>query len=326
MGNDTYIKYIDYYLPGNYITVEDVFSSLDDEVFKSKNIETEKFISKFKTETRLDKISVFQKEDDLAIIIANMVDKLLDETKIDPHEIGYIVCGNDVLMRYNNTSIIHYIQNVYNFDKSTVIPLIQPCTASLFAMGLSRNLLDQEKKYMLIINACKLESPEDRFIDFTMRGDGIGLLLVGCDAGSLRITGWNSCNLGNPSYNKIVKKPQSQDYRGDMISRGISFIEETLAKFKLERKNIGKVITSNVRYDVYHDVYSHYLKMSPKIFFLENIPNGGHIVDVDIIRNLKDYIESNEKPTKNQNIILYSPDLQESLDVNYHLVSLDRVE
>lgn len=321
MEIDTYIKYIDYYLPENFITVDDVFSSLDNGIFERQNISKDTFCSKLKKETKLNKISIFKKEDDLASIIFSMIEKLLKETKINPQEIDYLVCGNEVLLKHNNTSIIHYIQKAFNFNKSTIVPLLQPCAASLFAMGLSRSLLNREKKNMLILSACKWESAEDRFIDFTVRGDGIGLLLVGSDTGFLRIADWNSCNLGNPSYNKIENKAQSQDFRSDMINRGVSFFNETLSKFKLEKDDIGKVIPPNVRHDVYFDVYSHYLKMDPKVFYLDNVPNGGHICDIDIIRNLKDYINSKKK-TKNQNIVLYTPDVEKSFDVNYHLVLL----
>ncbi len=321
MGIDTYIKYIDYYLPESYITIDDVFSSLDNESFERKNIDKDTFCSKFKKETKLNKISTFKNEDDLASIVSGMIDKLLKETKINPQEIDYLVCGNEVLLRHNNTSIIHYVQKAFNMDKSTIIPLLQPCAASLFAMGLSRSLLNEEKKNMLILTACKWESAEDRFIDFTVRGDGIGLILVGSDTGILKIADWNSCNLGNPSYNKIENNAQSQDFRSDMINRGVAFFDETLRKFNLEKDEIGKVIPPNVRHDVYYDVYSHYLKMNPKVFYLDNVPDGGHICDIDIIRNLKDYMKSKKK-VKNQNIILYTPDVEKTLDVNYHLVLL----
>jgi|GEM_PF-2854703 3-oxoacyl-[acyl-carrier-protein] synthase-3 len=322
MENETYIKYIDYYLPENYITVDDVFSSLDAKIFEEKNIDRDIFCSKFKKETRLDKISVLKKEDDLASIVFGMVDKLLKETRINPQEIDYLVCGNEVLLRHNNASIVHYIQKAFDFEKSTIIPLLQPCAASLFAMGLSKSLLDEEKKNMLILTACKWEQIEERFIDFTIRGDGIGLLLVGSDTGLLKITGWNSCNLGDSSYNKIENKAQGQDFRGGMISRGVSFIEETLRKFNLEKDEIEKVIVPNVRYDVYYDVYSHYLRMNPKLFYLDNVSNGGHICDIDIVRNLKDYLQ-NRKETKKHSIILYTPDVERTFDVNYHLVLLN---
>ncbi len=324
MEIDTYIKYIDYYLPESNISVDDVFSSLDKEIFDRKNIDKDTFCSKFKKETKLNKICTFIKEDDLASIVSGMVDKLFKETKINPQEIDYLVCGNEVLLRHNNASIIHYIQKAFNMDKSTIIPLLQPCAASLFAMGLSRSLLNEEKKNMLILTACKWESAEDRFIDFTVRGDGIGLLLVGSDTGLLKIADWNSCNLGNPSYNKLENIAQSQDFRSDMINRGVSFFDETLRKFNLEKDDIGKVIPPNVRHDVYYDVYSHYLKINPKVFYLDNVSDGGHICDIDIIRNLKDYMKSKKK-AKNQNIILYTPDVEKTLDVNYHLVLLKNV-
>ena len=163
------------------------------------------------------------------------------------------------------------------------------------AMELSKACWMRKKRICLFWTACKWEQIEERFIDFTIRGDGIGLLLVGSDTGLLKITGWNSCNLGDSSYNKIENKAQGQDFRGGMISRGVSFIEETLRKFNLEKDEIEKVIVPNVRYDVYYDVYSHYLRMNPKLFYLDNVSKVTFVTL--ILSNLKDYLKTEKRPS-----------------------------
>ena len=321
MGNDTYIKYFDYYLPENFITVDQVFEHIDHRYFERKNIDRDTFCSKFKKDTKLNKIAAFKDEDNLAEIVYSMVDQFLKKTQINPQEIDYLVCGNEILLKYNCTSIMHYIQKVFHFDHSTILPLLQPCAASLFAMGLSSSLLAHEKKNMLVLTACQWASPEERFIDFTVRGDGVGLLWVGKDYGLLKIAGWHSCNLGNPSYNKIENKSQSTDFRTDMITRGVAFIEESLKKFNLKKDQIQKIIPPNVRYDVFFDVYSYYLKIRPELFYLENVSDGGHVCDIDMIRNIQTYLE-NEERAGDANIVLYTPDVEKSFDVNYHFLLL----
>lgn len=332
MDNDTYIKYISYYLPKTSVSVDEIFDKSDIDM-SGKGISKKDLCNEFKDLTKLDKISVFDSNDDIISIVSDMISELFEKSKIDPSDIDYFVCANDVLLHYKDISIMHYIRKKFTFNNAVILPILQPCTASLFGMGLSGKLLTRKNKYMLIISANiwprtidRWPSAKSRFMDFTVMGDGIGLMLIGNDGGEMKITNWNCYNYGNTSFNSVSASNEMQKVllnRMDMINKGASFIKDSLKKQNLEFDDIEKVIQPNVRHDVYFNMYSKLLKIDTEMFFFDNIPNGGHISDIDIIRNLKDYIQINKR-TEKEYLLLYSIDIEPSLDLNYHLVTLKR--
>lgn len=112
--------------------------------------------------------------------------------------------------------------------------------------------------------------------------------------------------------------------RMDMINKGGTFLRASLKKQNLTFNDIEKIITANVRYDVFNDLYSKLLGIDPEIFFLDNVPYGGHINDIDLIRNLKDYLLKTAEKDKKEYLLMYSPDVELSSDINYHLITLKR--
>ena len=108
-----------------------------------------------------------------------------------------------------------------------------------------------------------------------------------------------------------------------MINHGVLCIQNAWKSHNISPGEIEKIIPPNVRHDVYHDVYSKMLGISPDLFYLNNVSNGEHISDIDIIRNLVDY-ESNSKKNRGEFICLYSVDIEPTNDINYHLITLRR--
>jgi len=65
------------------------------------------------------------------------------------------------------------------------------------------------------------------------------------------------------------------------------------------------------------------LSIEPSKFYLDNIKDGGHINDVDLIRNAKDFLDKEKQNKKNIRLLMYAIDLVKTLDINYHLISLN---
>ncbi len=329
MDDKVYLDYIDYYLPQNTVTVDDIFNDLK-QVSRAVYDGIDK--DEFKKLTKLNHINIFGGED-IVSIIGEMIEKMLRITGIDVSAISYLVCTPDPVMHYGTMSVIHYMHKKFNMKNAHILPIQQSCTTSLFAMGLAEKLLNNNE-YMLVLCANDWSGLNNdkklshRFLNFTVMGDAIGMLLIGKKRheGALRICDWSYSNYGLSSYDI----GNSGDYnkapvlnRLSMIKEGANFIRRSLERIHVNIHDLEKFIVSNVRYDVFYNSYSKLLGVTPDIFFLNNVGNGGHANDIDLIRNLKDYILQNKSSTTHK-ICLYTLDIEESMDMNYHLVVLQR--
>jgi len=314
------IKYLDYYLPKGRISIDEILSL-------NKDGEDTQV---FKEQSGIRHISVFTQNDNIAEIVSNMIDKLLQTTKIKPAEIKYLVCGNPVLMG-DKYSIIHYIHKKFNMEKATILSIFQLCASTLIAMGLSGNLLSSaEDEYALILSANKSPDLKKRYLGYTVQGDGISLVLMENKPGKTNLTHCFSYYNGTNSYQIIEGGCHGQDLlklKLKIVKEGALFLQRSADKIKIPLDSFDTIIPPNTTYDVWDKLYSCLLDIEPGKFYLDNMGVGGHINDVDLIRNLKDYIDKKTQPNtlkkKDIRILIYAIDLFKSMDINYHIISLE---
>ncbi len=327
MRMNTSIKYMDYYIPPKNITVEEILAmNTNNSMISGKSYE--EFSKQFKEESGLRNVSVFDLKDNLTEIVSSMVEKLFKTTGIKPSEIKYLVCGNPILME-GNVSAIHYIHKKYNLKNAVILPIFQTCASTILAMGLSQKLLgEKEKEYMLILSSRKSPDIKGRYVGYTVLGDGISVVLIENGPGEINITNWCSFNNGTSSCNRVESSVKSEEVdvyqlQRNIISNGVSFLQRSLKEIEVELNDLDIIIHPNTYYDVWSKIYTNLLNIEQNKFYLDNIGDGGHINDVDLIRNTKDYIDKNKAHKKSMNILIYGIDLVESLDTNYHMISLD---
>lgn len=310
------LEYLDYYIPSKQVDVKDVLSS------------TEIDINQFMDDTGINTVNVFEQYE-LPSALDNMFERLFRGSDINRSKIKYIACETTPLTKYHNISIVHFLQKKYGLEKSKILPLHQPCAFVLYAMGLSNILLDEDE-FMLIL--CANDWSEkvlcERFLKFTIMGDGAAVALIkksSSDKG-ISILDWHYENYGVSSFNTYNSKQFNDEpvlNRLSMIKKGVDFITHSLAKSNRKMADVNKIIVSNVRHDVFRNTYSKLLGVTEDIFYLENTQEGGHVNDIDIIRNLKDYLQNNNGELKKELIALYTLDIEESRDINYHLLFLN---
>lgn len=310
------LDYLDYYIPSEQVDVKDILYT------------TEIDIAQFMDETGINTVNVFKKYE-LPRALDNMFERFFSKSEIDRGKIKYIACETTPLTQYHNISIVHFLQKKYGLDKSKILPLHQPCAFALYAMGLAKNLLNEDE-YMLILcaNDWSEKNIGDRFLKFTIMGDGAAMALINnsCNSQGIHILDWHYENYGMSSFNTYNSKQFDEEpvlNRLGMIKKGVDFIARSLAESNIKISDVNKIIVSNVRHDVFINTYSKLLGIKADIFYLENTQDGGHVNDIDIIRNLKDYLQNNNGESKNELIALYTLDIEESRDINYHLLFLN---
>lgn len=313
----TFLNYLDYYIPDTVIEIDEILKDTKLDYGAKEN---------FKSETKISNIASFDgNEGSVLKAYINMVDNMFVKTNVDSKSIAFLVCGSELLLNNPNYSIAHYLKHKFKMENAVILPLLQPCASSVFAMGLLGKLL-KNNQYAIVLSGVNLSNKHrSRFLDFTVIGDGLSLVLVSGSPGICEVDSWYTHSFSDSSIRKVEEKLETRillNFRKDMISNGTKFIINSMASKGITFDEIEKFISGNVRNDVFERLYSLTLGISSNLFFLDNIPFGGHMNDVDIVRNLKDYLKNRVDVNQQKYIILYAPDLQASYDVNYHLIIL----
>lgn len=318
------IRYLDYYIPDNWIDVEEILKlNKDHPSIQGRNLD--EVIRDFKETTHLQKISVFIEEKSIYQIVEKMVQKMLAETGIDPEKITYLVCGNLALME-GEISVVHYLHQKFHMENAVILPIIQPCVSSLIAMGMANKLLgDTKEEYMLIISARRCLNLKERYVGFSIMGDGLSLALIENKESKITIENWNATNNGRISFEKVKGGGAFQNVAAmqkHIMSNGIRFIGECLEQFQTSYDEIEKILNVNTNYEVWHTIYPNLLGIEEGKFYTDNINFGGHLNDVDYIRNIKDYVSARKGGSPEYDILVYGADLVQSYDLGYDCIML----
>lgn len=318
------ISYMDYYIPPNKVSVDEVLE-LNKDTIMDTNISFEQYKQDFKEQSGIKRVSVFAQDADIIGQVSQMMDKLFKTTNINASEIKYLVCGNPVLIG-DNISIIHYIHKKFSLDNATILPLAQPCISSLMAIGMADKLLNSnEKEYMLIVSGNMYLDKKSRYLGFTVIGDGLSIVLVKNKPGYINIESWKS-SYGSMSYEKVEKRDRGEELfltKSKIIRNGASFLGKCIKEMDISKEEMDIIIHPNTFYNVWHDLYSSLLQLDSSKFYLDNLWDGGHINDIDYVRNLKDYLEHYKGSKENLNVLLFGIHLDYTSDMNYHFISLD---
>lgn len=328
MISKTSIKYMDYYLPTQTITIEDVLTLNQDSDGKISGEDSADYIKHFKEKSGLDQITCFDQISDINKAVCKMMDNLFETTNISPEDIKFLVCGNPMLM-YEKFSILHYIYHKYMLVNATILPLFEHCGSTTIAMGLSGKILDcnnDKEEYMLVLSGGKAPDIKNRYTGYAILGDGISLILIENTTGSINISKWLTFSNGYSSYQRI-KNPSIDNYKStyllkkNIIKNGVSFLKRVFDNKDFDDFDI--IIPPNTHKEVWREIYPGMLNISSEKFFVDNIGYGGHIGDMDLIRNLKDYIEKNKTKKQTMKIVVYAVALSCTFDLDYHAVVLD---
>ena len=152
----------------------------------------------------------------------------------------------------------------------------------------------------------------------TIVGDALGIVVISKDESDIELIDVNSKSSGIISYNILNNVNQEIDVI-TVIKKGVETVKELLERNKISILKIAAFIPQNINYNIYTNIYAKFLGIPKERMFLENIPKGGHLGDIDIIRNLKDFKEKNILK-KGDYIVLYGLGGPIGKDKDYHAI------
>lgn len=300
------LSYLSHYTPNEFVTFDKILEANESFTLPVSYKSYMDYYNAFKQETYLDKITVMNKENAIEEF-SKLIAEFLDKTHMDPDSIAGIVYTDPVpfnSMIDERISVPHYLLEKFKFKNATVGIVQQQCTGTILSLALARGLLE-EGQHLLILSSNYIYPLGNRNLGFTFMGDGLGLAVVSKKPSKWEIIDFTTKTYGKNTYNAYHHEEivNTKD-RMEVIKRGVNIINTLLARNHMTTKDLYKFVPQNINYSIYSYVYAKALGIKTEKIFFSNLSFGGHIGDVDLIRNLAT-LEEEENILDQSFVLLY---------------------
>lgn len=317
----SYIAHLDYFVPNARITPSDILS---DEGLSERDLAkiSEKLLGKIfpkqdlinAMEPMSSMTSMFRGDRRTeAGIFVDMLTEMFATRIAQPSEISHIIYtrGNSISVGdpwalhsdEECVNVPYFLQQKMEMANAIVFNVEQECTGSFTAIKIAKLLVEHGgADKVLILSSNYFEPTEKRLMGGSVFvGDGQGLMLISGGSGLLEIIDDVGKTDGRIDSINSFLDPKNQQ---KVIDVGSSLIHELLQKHDLSFNDVPVLVPLNTTTLVWRH-YTKQLGISMKKVFLENMRSGrgGHLGDVDLIRNLKDISSKQEFP--NSYLVVY---------------------
>ena len=300
------IAYLDYFVPEARITTSDILSAaeLDErdlarisQKVLGQAFSKDKLIATLRSMSGMAGDNMFMGDRRTeANIFVDMLTRMFASGIADPPAISYIIYthGNSVAVgdpwslhsEEECVNVPYFIQQEMEMENAIVFNVEQECTGSFTAINIAKLLVEHGgAEKVLILSSNYFEPTPKRMMGGTVFiGDGQGLMLISGGSGPFEIVHSVGRTDGRIDSVNSFFEPDNQQR---VVEVGSSLIHDLLRKHNLTFDDISALVPLNTTRFIWPH-YARQLGISLKKVFLDNMGNGGHLGDVDLIRNLKD--------------------------------------
>ena len=283
------LRYLDYYVPKDYLTVEDFVSGLDEQSIPANFSNREDYLIFLDAVLGLNNIKT-ERSFNQGEMLGQLIEKMIDENVLEPKELDLIITTDEVVLS-SKDNFGKFIQCQYGFENAFVMNVSgNHCANIAMAWDLiNRNYHNSGLNNVLIVNTSLTQVNDDRVIgSYGVLGDGAGLMLL--QRGEGLCTMVDNISLSNGSLHKV---DMGKDYSLVHLKYSIKCIRQLFEKNNIDSTNIIKVISQNANPLLITNAMMECGLNYDKIF-TDNLGTYGHIGCLDMIINLKDMLNSND--------------------------------
>jgi hypothetical protein len=304
---DTYIEYLDLHVPAKTIAISDVLGNehLTEEQLEKISLRLLGTIEpKATLINHLEPMSTmfFGDRRQEGEVYESMVERMFASGVVHREEVSHVIYTRGDSIAVGDPWSIHsdkecvnvpyFVQQRTRMQIAVVFNVEQECTGSFTAMNISTALLQQgQATNVLILSSNFFGMSHKRLMGGSIFvGDGQGLILVGKDRGPFQLvdaTGYTDGAIN--SVNSFLDFSNQQR----VIDIGVYVIRELLERNRLRVDEISLVVPLNTSQFPWIK-YTKALGIPMHKVFVDNIGKGGHMGDVDLVRNLRD-VSANRK-------------------------------
>ena len=314
MQQKSYIAHLDYFVPNARITLSDILSNggLSERDFAKisekllgKTIPKQNLLTALKPFESMSSMFRGDRRTEAGIFV-DMLTQMFATRIARPSEISHIIyargnsiCMGDPWALHSDEECInvpYFLQQKMEMANAIVFNVEQECTGSFTAIQIAKLLVEHGgANKVLIVSSNYFELTQKRLMGGSIFvGDGQGLMLISGGSGLFEIIDGVGKTDGRIDSVNSFLDPKNQQR---VIDVGTSLIQELLRTHGLSFNDVRVLVPLNTT----EFVWRHYAKQLgisfTKVFF-ENMKKGkgGHLGDVDLIRNLKDLSSEQEFP------------------------------
>lgn len=314
----TGIEYMDFYQASD---TEDAYKVLKES--KNAKVQNDDYCQFFIQQNKLKSIFI-EKEKNSIDILHILFKKLIECGKVNLDEIDYLFfCRNPYGLMEGEVHLPYYLIEKYKMNNATVINMFQECSTTMQAFELADSLIKTKKaRKIMVVTLCLTDGDDyERFIETSILGDGAGILVFGDNAALYELTSYKSMACGKYSFQVYQNEKYSPM---ETIKITSQYMKEFIETEKLTQNDIGYIVPQNLSYSNIH-LMSKFIEFDISKFFLKNLEHGGHLADVDTVRNLLD-IQKDESLETGSNILMYSVgNIRPGMDFVFNMMLLKKL-
>ena len=303
------ITYTDLYIPQRSYRIDDYVKFLDTSVLNN-GLSQEEIAGVLKYSMGVEKVYIEDKKNSINIF-TSMVEKYLDQSGTKPEEISFIIYsrGNSIVSgdpwSIDDSECInlpYYLQRKFGMVNAQIFNLEQECSGTLMTLRIAMSLIkDNSKCKILHLTSNFFETAEKRLMGgLVVVSDGLALMEISSSDSGLRLIDFEA-----KTDSRFSKVKDLSDTANVMfvVETGCELIRKILNQNSLQLDDISYIIPQNISRNVWN-IYCNVLEYPKEKVFLKNITNGGHMGDVDIVRNITG-INKERLLTKGKYILAY---------------------
>ncbi|UCH92363.1 MAG: hypothetical protein JSV88_18980 [Candidatus Aminicenantes bacterium] len=292
METRTVISYTNYHIPGNRLSTDDYVKMLDDSFLEKVVMKREELASILKNSIGIHRIYI-QNRDKEAQIYGEMMERYFSETHTTPEEIDFIIYtrGNSVakgnpwsMTEDHCINIPYFIQNKFKMGNAQIFNVEQVCSGTLVGAQIAFSFIaDGSARKVLLLSSNFFKNPENRLMGgLGLVSDAAGMMEISVGNSGLALMDFIGTTDGSIT---MVKDFRKGTIPATVVQVGAELIKSLVKKHNLTLSDISQIIPQNISKSGWN-FYCQVLDFPKERVFLDNFDDGGHMGDVDIIRNI----------------------------------------
>lgn len=292
MRTPAVIGYTNYYTPGTTLSVDDYVKMLGDSFLQSIEMKRDDLVGVLKNAVGLERIYIEDRKNETDIYGA-MLERYFAKGNTTPGQVDVIIYtrGNSVA-RGNPWSMTddyclnvpYYLQDEFKMHRAQVFNVEQVCSGTLVGTKIALSMIgDGSAQNILLLSGNFFQEPENRLMGgLGLVSDGLAMMEISAGDSGLALIDFAGTTNGSIT---MVKDFRRGTIPAAIVQVGSDLIKSLLKKNNLTLKDIAMIIPQNISKSGWN-FYCQLLEYPREKVFLDNFDNGGHMGDVDIIRNI----------------------------------------
>ncbi|MCP5053376.1 MAG: hypothetical protein GY940_39795 [bacterium] len=304
------IGYTDYYLPTDYLSTDEYATKLSAPVLEAMGVSSSDLAAILKNSIGVQRIYIEDRANEAKIFIG-LLEKYFASGATKPEEIDFIIYtrGNSVsegdplsMTEDYCINVPYYLQQQFQMTGARIFNVEQQCSGTLVAAEIAHSFIKNgSARKILVLSGSFFQDMGHRLMGgLGLVSDAAGIMEISTGGTGYGILDSNGATDGSLSMVKSFKQGTNP---ANMVKIGSELITSLVERNNLTLKDISLIIPQNISRSGWN-FYCQLLGFPKENVFLDTFSDGGHLADVDYIRNLTDIRRKNRLPV-NSYAVMY---------------------